>query len=80
MTHLDFQKCTFVWVLTALVSLQQLGLEAFLHWRKLQSNGEFILSKYINTTRDHFCFKLDFQSYLKALQLDFLKKNQEGPR
>ena len=80
MAHLDFKRRTFVGVLTALVSLQQLGLEAFLHWRKLQSNGEFILSKYISTIRDRFCLKLDFQSYLKALQVDFLKKNQEGPR
>lgn len=31
-------------------------------------------------SRTIFCLKLGFQSYLKALQVDFLKKNQERPR
>lgn len=60
MSHLDFQSHALVWVLTAPI----LRLEASLYWRKVQSYEEFILSKYSNTLRGHFCLKLEFQSYL----------------
>lgn len=60
---LDFKKCPF----TALVSLQQLELEASLQWRKMQSNRGFILSEYISTSRDHFYLKLDTSKFFREI-------------
>lgn len=60
---LDFKKCPF----TALVSLEQLELEASLQWRKMQSNRGFILSEYISTSRDHFYLKLDTSKFFREI-------------
>lgn len=70
--QLDFEKCTF----TALLSLQQLRLEASLHWRNLQSNRGFILSKHISIIRDHFYLKLDTSKFFREIFSKRIRKDQ----